>query len=215
MRKLILKMSVSVDGFVAGPKGEADWIFRTGDDESARWTVDTLWRAGLHLMGSRTYYDMAAWWPTSTQVFAPPMNEIPKAVATTRTPRELFSTHGTTQAVKDAARANPTAESAAPTGDVVRSWSHPIVLAGDLRAEIAALKQQPGKDLLAHGGAGFARSLIKFDLVDEFHLLVHPVALGTGLSLFRDLPRPLDLQLVSSTAFPKGSVAHVYRARPA
>ena len=76
-----------------------------------------------------------------------------------------------------------------------RSWSHPTVLAGDLCAEIAGLKQQPGKDIFAHGGAGFARSLIKFGLVDEFHLLVHPVALGTGLSPFRDLPRPLDLQL--------------------
>jgi dihydrofolate reductase len=215
MRKLILKMSISVDGFVAGPNGEADWIFRTGDDDSARWTVDTLWQAGIHLMGSRTFYDMAAWWPTSTQVFAPPMNEIPKAVATTRTVAELFQSRETTQAVKDAARAHPTVESAAPTEEVVRSWMYPTVLAGDLCAEIAGLKQQPGKDLLAHGGAGFARSLIKFSLVDEFRLLVHPVALGAGLSLFQDLPRPLDLQLVSSTAFPKGSVALVYRAQPA
>jgi dihydrofolate reductase len=76
MRKLILKMSVSIDGFVAGPNGEADWIFRSMDEEGARWTVDTLWEAGLHLMGSRTYCDMAAWWPTSTEIFAPVMNEI-------------------------------------------------------------------------------------------------------------------------------------------
>jgi dihydrofolate reductase len=215
MRKLILKMSVSVDGFVGGPNGESDWIFRTGDEESARWTVDTLWQAGIHLMGSRTYHDMAAWWPTSTQVFAPPMNEIPKAVATTRTPADLFRTRETTHSLKDAARAHPTAESAAPSEEVVRSWSHPTVLSGDLCDGIAVLKQQPGKDLLAHGGAGFARSLIKFGLVDEFRLLVHPVALGTGLSLFQDLPRPLDLELVSSTAFPKGSVANIYRAQPA
>lgn len=215
MRKLILKMSVSLDGFVGGPNGESDWIFRTGDEESTRWTVDTLGQAGLHLMGSRTYYDMAAWWPTSTQVFAPPMNEIPKAVATTRTAAELLRTRETTQSLKDAARAHPAVESAAPTEEVARSWSHPTVLSGDLCAEIARLKQQPGKDLLAHGGAGFARSLIKLGLVDEFRLLVHPVALGEGLSLFGDLPRPLELELVSSTRFPKGSIAHVYRAQPA
>jgi dihydrofolate reductase len=215
MRKLVLKMSVSVDGFVGGPNGESDWIFRTGDEEMARWTVDTLWQAGLHLMGSHTYYDMASWWPTSTQVFAPPMNEIPKAVATTRTVADLFNHRETTQALKDATRARSSSEAATPTEEVTHSWLHPTVLSGNLADEISRLKQQPGKDLLAHGGAGFAQSLIKFGLVNEFHLLVHPVALGTGLSLFAALPRPLDLELVSSTPFPKGSVAHVYRVRPA
>jgi len=215
MRKLILKMSVSIDSFVCGPNGEADWIFRTGDEESARWTVDTLWQAGLHLMGSRTYYDMAAWWPTSTQVFAPPMNEIPKAVATTRTAEELFGARETTQAVKDAARAHPAVESAVPTDRIARSWAQPAVLSGNLSDEIARLKKEPGKDILAHGGAGFAQSLIKLSLVDEFRLLIHPVVLGVGRSPFATLPRPLDLELVSSTPFPKGCVAHVYRARPA
>jgi dihydrofolate reductase len=212
MRKLILKMSVSIDGFVGGPNGEADWIFSTMDDEAARWTVDTISQAGLHLMGSRTYYDMAAWWPTSTEIFAVPMNEIPKAVATTRTAAELFRTRETTQAVKDAARARPGAQSATPTEQIAQSWSAPAVLSGDLASQVARLKQQPGKDIFAHGGAGFAQSLTRLGLVDEFHLLTHPVALGTGLSLFAALPRPLHLQLVSTRSFPQGSVAHVYRA---
>jgi dihydrofolate reductase len=213
MRKLILKMSISVDGFVGGPNGEIGWIFRTMDETSAQWTVDTIWQAGLHLMGARTYYDMAAWWPTSTEVFAAAMNQIPKAVATTRTAAELLRTRETTQAVKDAARARSTAELTTPTEKIARSWSDPTVLTDDLAVEIAGLKQQPGKDILAHGGAGFAQSLVELGLVDEFRLLVHPVALGKGLPLFAALPRPLDLELISSTAFPKGSVAHVYRAR--
>lgn len=215
MRRLVLKMSVSVDGFVGGPNGEIDWIFQTMDEESTRWTVENIRQAAIHLMGSHTYYDMAAWWPTSTEVFAPPMNEIPKAVATTRTAAEMLSYLETTQAVKDAVRARPNAEFATPTEQIARSWLHPTVLSGDLAAEITRLKQQPGKDLFAHGGAGFAQSLIKLGLVDEFRLLVHPVALGAGLSIFAALPRPLDLQLVSSTPFPKGSVAQVYRAQPA
>ena len=214
MRKLVLKMSVSIDGFVCGPKGEADWIFRHRDEVAARWSVDNLWQAGLHLMGSRTYYDMAAWWPISTDVFAPVMNEIPKAVATTRTAEEMFRTRATTQASKDAARAFHTTEAATPTEQIARSWSEPTVLTGDLATEVARLKQQTGKDIFAHGGASFAQSLVKLGLVDEFRLLIVPVALGSGLPLFATLPGPLDLQLVSSTQFPKGSVSYVYRATP-
>src|SRR5882762_6043023 len=79
-RKLILKMSVSVDGFVGGPNGEIDWIFKSMDDKAAAWTLDKIWQAGVHIMGSRTFYDMAAYWPYSTEPFAAPMNEIPKMV---------------------------------------------------------------------------------------------------------------------------------------
>ena len=64
-RKLVLKMSVSVDGFVAGPNGEIDWIFRTMGSDSMEWIVNTLRGAGAHMMGGRTYYDMAAFWPVS------------------------------------------------------------------------------------------------------------------------------------------------------
>jgi len=210
MRNLVLKMSVSIDGFVCGPKGEADWIFRFRDEAAARWSFDNLRQAGLHLMGSRTYYDMAAWWPTSTDVFAPVMNEIPKAVATTRSAAEMLRTRETSQAVKDAAEAQKTTESVTPTPEVTRSWTEPTVLTGDLAMEITHLKQQAGKDIFAHGGASFAQSLVKLGLVDEFRFLILPVALGSGLPLFASLPRPLDLQLVSSIQFPKGSVAHVY-----
>ena len=213
MRKLVLKMSISIDGFVAGPNGELDWIFRHRDDEAARWSVDTLSRAGLHLMGSRTYYDMAAWWPTSNEIFAPVMNEIPKAVATTRSAAEMLGARKTTQAIKDA-RANSAAQTATPTEQITRSWLEPTVLAGDLVTEIALLKRQPGKDIFAHGGAGFARSLVKLGLVDEFCLLTFPVAIGSGLSILSGITRPLDFELVSSIAFPNGAIAHIYRPLP-
>jgi dihydrofolate reductase len=217
MRELILKMSVSLDGFVGGPNGELDWIFRTADEDAKRWTVETLWQAGLHLMGSRTFYDMAAWWPTSTEVFAPVMNQIPKAVATTRGAAELFRSRETTAALKDAAKARSAAHpgSATPPAEVTESWSHPTVLSGDLSSEIIRLKEEPGKEIVAHGGARFARSLVRLGLVDEFRLLIHPVALGTGLPLFSELQNPLRLKLVSATTFPSGAVAHIYRPQRA
>jgi dihydrofolate reductase len=79
MKDLILKMSISIDGFVGDPDGGLKWIF-SGDQEAIAWIVETVWNASLHMMGSRTFRDMAAYWPTSTEVFAPPMNQIPKAI---------------------------------------------------------------------------------------------------------------------------------------
>ena len=61
MRKLILKMSVSFDGFVGGPNGEIDWLIKNMDETTASWILNTLWQAGVHIMVSRTFYDMAAY----------------------------------------------------------------------------------------------------------------------------------------------------------
>ena len=77
--------------------------------------------------------------------------------------------------------------------------------------EVARLKAEPGKDVLVHGGARFAQALTRLGLVDEYWLLVHPVALGVGLAMFRDLPKSIDLKLVQVKAFPGGTVAKTYR----
>ena len=74
------------------------------------------------------------------------------------------------------------------------------------------MKAQEGKPIVAHGGASFARSLVAQGLVDQFALLVHPVALGKGLPVFSELAAPTPLKLISSRAFPGGSVAQIYRA---
>lgn len=201
MRELVLKMSMTLDGFVGGPKGEIDWIFSTTSPDSVAWTVSAISGAGLHLMGSRTFRDMAAFWPTSTQPVAAPMNSIPKAVFS----RSGLAA-GTSQALVDARADDKAGPAREPQG--TESWRHPRVLSGDLAAEIARLKAEPGAFLLAHGGAAFARSLVETDLVDEYRLLVHPIALGSGLPIFA---RRHDLRLVEARAFTGGAVAHVYR----
>jgi dihydrofolate reductase len=208
VRKLILKMSMSVDGFVGGPAGEIDWIFRSASEDSTAWTAGVIAKAGAHLMGSRTFHDMAAYWPTASGPFAAPMNEIPKIVFS----REGLSgpnPGGVTGALKDAVAHSPIDASAKAKG--ADSWAHPTVASGDLAEEIARLKAQPGGDLIAHGGSGFASSLAAAGLIDEYALLVHPVALGQGLPLFASLERPQALALVSSTRFEGGVVAQVYR----
>jgi len=203
MRKLILRQDISIDGFVAGPNGEIDWIFKTLDDDATAWLVERLWRADFHIMGSRTYYDMAAYWPNSTDALAAPMNAIPKVVFSRRGLVDAQSAP-TTRALTDASHARPIA----PTG---ASWAAPRVATGELREEIGRLKAEDGKDIVAHGGASFAQSLVSEGLVDEYHLITHPVAVGRGLALFSSLSRPVDLTLVSATPFRGGVVAHVYR----
>lgn len=212
MRKLILKMSLSFDGFVGGPNGEIDWLIKSLDKRNESWILDTLWEAGVHIMGSRTFADMMAYWPYSDEPLAAPMNEIPKIV---------FSVSGiaagfdkTTQALKDSTRLQ--AKESFKTNPAMPyhmdSWEHAMVAAGDLTEEIRRLKQEAGKPILAHGGASFVRSLVATGLIDEYRLVTHPVVLGKGLSIFSDLPGTLDLSLVSSTVLNSGCIGTVYRA---
>lgn len=77
-----MKMSVSLDGFVADSDGQKDWVFKSGDEESLAWSVDKIGQAGLIIMGRKSLETMAPYWPTATGPFAGPMNEIPKAVFT-------------------------------------------------------------------------------------------------------------------------------------
>jgi dihydrofolate reductase len=209
MRELVLKMSMSLDGFVAGPEGDAKWVFGA-DPEAKAWAVETVWNASLHIMGSRSFHDMAAYWPTSTMPFAPPMNQIPKAVFSKQGPAVLKAA-ATTQGLRDALdRAGDTQTGQLQSG--AESWAEAYVASGDLAQEITKLKAaMEGKPILAHGGARFARSLIAQNLVDVYALTIHPIVLGKGLAIFSDLPAPRPLKLVSSKAFPGGVVAQIYR----
>jgi dihydrofolate reductase len=209
VRDLILKMAISVDGFVSDLDGRNTWMFGA-DQEAKAWSVDYLWNAGLHIMGSRSFHDMAAWWPTSTDQFAPPMNQIPKAVFSRQGSAILRDAIPTT-ALDEARRRNARSGPSAEPQPGAESWAGAYVASGDLADEIAKLKAQEGKPIIAHGGVRFARSLVARGLVDQFALLVAPVALGEGLPLFCELAAPTPLKLMSSKAFPGGAVAQIYR----
>jgi dihydrofolate reductase len=196
VRELILKMAMSVDGFVSDLDGRNTWMFGA-DQEAKAWGAEFIGNASLHIMGSRSFEAMAGYWPTSPDVFASPMNQIPKAVFSRRGPAILGN-------LKTAAAAEPQPGAG--------SWAEAYVASGDLAEEIAKLKAQEGKPIIAHGGVSFARSLVAQGLVDQFALIVAPVALGQGLPLFSDLAAPAPLKLMSSKAFPGGAVAQIYRA---
>lgn len=90
-------------------------------------------------------------------------------------------------------------------------WAHSEVANGDLAEEIGGLKREPGGAIMAHGGAAFVQSLSRLGLIDEYRLVVLPVALGSGLPLFRDLLRPLRLKLTEAHSYPDGTLVNVYQ----
>jgi dihydrofolate reductase len=193
-RELILKMSISIDGFVSGPNREFEWAFRTMSDAGRAWNLELLGQAGLHALGRRAYQEMGGYWPTSPLPLARPMNEIPKVV---------FSKSGAVSApsVKDAEKADPTE---------LEGWLNPIVAGKDLVADVQRLKAEDGKPILVHGGSAFASSVVAAKLVDRFYLVVHPVALGRGLPLFAELESPLHFKLEELKQFETGVVVKTY-----
>ena len=179
MREVVLQMTTSVDGYVAGPGGAADLSVGEELPEVRAWKVARLRDVGTHIMGSVTYGQMAGHWPTATDEYAAFMNELPKVV---------FS-----KTLKEA------------------SWPGTRIASGDLAADIAALREEPGGQIMAHGGAAFVQALSRHGLIDEYHLVTAPLALGRGLPLFKDLPAPLPLHLVESQSFDDGTIINVYR----
>jgi dihydrofolate reductase len=90
-------------------------------------------------------------------------------------------------------------------------WPESRIAGGDLADDIDRLKREPGGVILAHGGASFVGSLIREGLIDEYRLVIHPVVIGHGTSLFGALRRPLRLDLTESRTFPSGTAIHVCR----
>jgi dihydrofolate reductase len=90
-------------------------------------------------------------------------------------------------------------------------WPGSRIARGGLTEEIAALKGEPGGEIMAHGGAAFVQALSRLGLIDEYRLVILPVALGSGLPLFKDLAKPLRVDLAEARTFPDGTAIHVYR----
>ncbi len=182
-RRLILCMSMSLDGFAANSDGVIDWLepadrSASEGDRRHRETLGLLGQIGLIVIGRGAYEDMVRGWPGSDNPMAVLMNTLPKLV---------FS------------ESLPAVE-----------WNNARLSRGAVEDAIPKLKRQPGNDIIVFGGARFAHSLSRHRLIDEYRLTVHPVVLGDGLPLFHGLPDPQRLHLASSTAYADGCVTQVY-----
>jgi len=179
MRKIILMMSVSVDGFFEGPARELDW--HLVDDELHGHFNEELAAMSAFLDGRVNHELMAEFWPTADAdpANAGPMAEFAKIWR--EMPKMVFSR---------------TLERADWNTTVVRE-----VVAED----IEALKARPGGDMVL-GGADLADTFRRLDLIDEYRLYVHPVVLGRGRPLFQPSDMRTPLRLAQTRAFGNGVV---------
>ena len=93
---------------------------------------------------------------------------------------------------------------------VKSTWNNTTLAKGDLADEIANLKNQQGKDIIAYGGAGFVSSLMKDGLIDEYHLIVNPVAIGNGITIFKSLDGIRKFSPIQSKLYPGGKIVLSY-----
>jgi len=184
MRKVILMMSVSLDGFIEGPNGELDW--HLVDDELHSHFNEQLSAMGAFLNGRVTYELMAGFWPTADTdpsstgpmvEFARIWRDMPKIVYS----RTLERVDWNTTVVRDV-----------------------------VPEEVMELKAAPGGDL-SLGGAGLAAAFLRHDLIDEYRLYVHPVVIGRGKPLFPPSDARITLRLAETRTFGNGVVLLRYQ----
>jgi dihydrofolate reductase len=183
MRKFLLHVQTSVDGYMAGLTGDADW-------GTGRWTPD----AYAHVIALHEKVDTILLGRRTAEEFIPGWKSEPEDE-----PREIVDLMNNAHRV---VISNSLTES---------PWDN-AVIAGDLTETVHTLKAEPGGDLIAYGGGTLVRALIANDLLDELHLFVNPVALGAGMPVF-PTDAVQRLRLVTATPFDCGIIALHYEPK--
>ncbi|GAB4580999.1 MAG: dihydrofolate reductase family protein [Anaerolineales bacterium] len=186
MRKLKLQLQMTVDGFIGGPNGEIDWTTFPWTDDINTYVDELINSTDTIVLGRKLAEGFIPYWASVAE--NPDHPEYSGGRQFTDTPKVVF-THTLEKSI----------------------WPNTILATGDLVEEITKLKNQPGKDLYACGGATFVSALIQHGLIDEFHLFINPVAIGNGLTIFKGLDRQEKLTLVKSIVFDCGIVVLHYK----
>lgn len=188
MRNLVLFMHVSLDGFVAGPGGEMDWIHV--DEQIFDYAGQRTNASDLALYGRKTYEMMQAYWPTAADQPNPTKHDIEhsawyKAVSKVVLSKSMRTAPANTQIISE-----------------------------DVAGEVLKLKQAAGKEIVIFGSPGAAHSLMSAGLIDDYWLFVNPVLIGQGIPLFKDIRERMALTLVASKTFSSGVVCLHYTYKP-
>jgi dihydrofolate reductase len=183
MHKLICSMSVSLDGYTAGPDGDIVWT--APDEEQFLFHIQQTREISAHLLGRGLYEAMLVWETAEAPRFNP--SELEFARIWRDIPKVVFST--TLDQVEGNAR----------------------LATDDVATEVARLTEQPGEGVVGVGGPGLAATLINLDLIDEYRQFVNPVVLGAGTPYFPSLTASLDLELLETRTFGSRVVYLRYR----
>lgn len=182
MRAINTFLVATADGYYEGPNQEFDWP--VVDAEFNDFAIEQLAEVDTLLFGRRTYELMAQYWPT--------------AQAQQDDPKVAGLMNGLPKLV--VSRTLGTAD-----------WAQTRVIGDDVAGQLAELKRQPGKDIIIMGSSELTVSLIRMGLLDEVRIMVCPVILGAGRSLFRTADERIGLTLLRTRPFASGNVLLTYR----
>ncbi|MFC0514893.1 dihydrofolate reductase family protein [Mucilaginibacter angelicae] len=189
MRKLIVSLNITLDGFVAAEDEGLDWHYQYWTDEIAETATELLSYADTILLGKNTYQAMAAYWPFQARCMNFPRTDIAYADMMNNHQKAVLSSTMTTV-----------------------WWNNSLLLKGNLKQAIENLKRQHGRDILTYGSISVVKRLAAVNLIDEYQFWVHPVILGNGRPLFNGLKNNVPLKLVSQKVFSSGVILMVYQA---
>jgi dihydrofolate reductase len=184
MRRLTVFNQVTLDGYFASLAGDISWFKK--DSRDAEWGAfveENARGGGVLLFGRITYELMASYWPTPLAM----QNDPVVAERMNKLPKVVFS------------RTLDTA-----------SWSHTKLVKGDLAAEVRKMKKSPGEDMAILGSSSIVSQLAQEGLIDEYQVVVNPVVLGKGRTMFDGIKETLTLKLTKTRTFGNGNVLLCY-----
>ncbi|HST86882.1 MAG TPA: dihydrofolate reductase family protein [Ktedonobacterales bacterium] len=188
MRKIIVTMWVTLDGFIAGPNGEMDWVGQFYDDAMGTYESELVNSADTLLLGRVTYQSFAGSWPKVPDNPDASPGEVEYARKLNAMRKIVFS---------------KTLEGA--------EWNNSQLAREIVPEEIERMKQEHGRDMVIYGSASLVQTLTNLGLIDEYQILVHPVVLGGGKPLFHGITNRKTLTLVNSQTHPSGVVLLTYQ----
>jgi dihydrofolate reductase len=186
MRKVKLQMQMTINGYVGGSNGENDWMTWNPDPEFIAFLDSLLDSSDTLLLGRKLADGFIKNWENAADKNPAP----PFAKKIAALPKVVFT----------------------KTLDK-STWDNTTLAKGNLAEEIAGLKKQNGKDILVFGGAGFVSSLIKEGLIDEYHLIINPTAMGNGMTIFNALDSIQKFTPIQSKLYPGGKTVLSYKPK--
>ncbi len=184
MRALSVFNQISLDGYIADARGDMSWAHRTPDDaEWDAWVQGNAEGGGELLFGRKTYDLMAGYWPTP----AAAKNNPVVAERMNALPKVVFS-----RSLRTAA------------------WQNTKLVSGDIAGAVRGMKRESGPGMVIMGSGSIVAQLAPEGVIDAYQIVVIPVALGAGRTMFEGLPRHLDLRLTSQRSFTNGNVVLTY-----
>lgn len=188
MKKLISFMHISLDGFVAGPNGEMDWI--NFDQELFDHVGERISKTDAAMYGRRTYQLMESYWPAAADKPDATKHDLEHSKWYNQSHKIVLS-----QSMKDISLPNTT------------------IIRDNLSENITVIKQNANTEILLFGSPSTTHSLIRENLIDGYWLFVNPIILGKGISLFTDIKNPINLNLLGTRQFNCGVTELNYSVR--